>query len=136
MKRIILFAVLICFTALLSSCIRIERFERNFEDAGYSYSEDSSYIAEILLLEFENEEIDVSIYAFNSPSKVAVIIEFENVEDIDISLENNNTLISLTSKFDVDTLIKKNFLVIPIATSEADEQEIIDIFQNWVLDLE
>lgn len=130
MKKIILFVILIGFTVILSACVRISKFEDNFVDAGYTYSEDTSFVAESLLSEFESDGVEVSIYAFIKPSKVAIIIEFDDKDDINKSLEINSTLQNLTSKFDIDDITKKKFLVIPIATTEEDEQEIIDIFQN------
>ena len=133
MKRIIQFVILICFTVILNACVNISKFEDNFVDAGYTYSEESSFVAETLLSEFEEDDVEVSIYAFNKPSKVAIIIEFDDKDDIDTSLESNSVLQSLTNKFDIDRITKKNFLVIPIATTEADEQEIINIFKDWYL---
>ena len=133
MKRIILFTILISFTVILSACVKISKFEDNFIDAGYTYSEESTFVAESLLSEFESDGVEVSIYAFIQPSKVAIIIDFDDKDDIDKSLESNSVLQSLTSKFDIDSITKKNFLVIPIATTEEDEQEIIDIFQDWYL---
>jgi len=130
MKRIIQFVILICFTVILNACVNISKFEDNFVDAGYTYSEESSFVAETLLSEFEEDDVEVSIYAFNKPSKVAIIIEFDDKDDIDTSLESNSVLQSLTNKFDIDRITKKNFLVIPIATTEADEQEIINIFKD------
>ncbi len=130
MKKIILLLIVFSFTIVLSSCVRISKFEDNFEAAGYTYSKESSFVAESLLTEFESDGIEVSIYAFNKPSRVAIIIEFKNTRDIETSLENNATLQNLTSKFDIDSITKKNFIVIPIATTEEYEQEIIDIFQD------
>ena len=131
MKKKIVFGVLISLTLLLGSCSRISRIEDSFIDAGYTYSEESSYVAEMLLVEFEEEGIEVTIYGYNKPSKVAIIIEFDDEGDIEKSLESNYALINLTSKFDIESITKKNILVIPIATTETDEQEIIDIFQDW-----
>lgn len=130
MKRIILFVGLVSFTVFLSSCVNISRFEDNFINEGYTYSEESTYVAEILLSEFNRDGVEVSIYAFNKPSKVAIIIEFNNEDDIAKSLDSNVTLKNLTSKFEIDSITKKNFLVIPIATSTIDELEIIEIFQD------
>ncbi len=130
MKRIILFIIIVSFTVILSSCLKISKFEDNYNDAGYTYSEDTSFLVEGLLFEFEQEGIEVSIYAFNKPGKVAIIIDFDDKDDIDKSLENNAVLQNLTSTFDIESITKKNFLVIPIAATEEDEQEIIDIFQD------
>lgn len=130
MKKIVLFAILVSFTVTLSSCLKISNFEDNYIDAGYTYSEDTSFLAEGLLFEFEQEDIEVSIYAYNKPGKVAIIIDFDDEDDINKSLENNAVLQNLISKFDIDSITKKNFLVIPIAATELDEQEIIDIFQD------
>jgi hypothetical protein len=130
MKRIISFIIIIGFTVFLSSCLKISKFEDNFIDAGYTYSEDTSYLAEGLLFEFEQEGIEVSIYAFNTPGKVAIIIDFDDKDDIDKSLENNAVLQNLISKFNIESITRKNFLVIPITATEEDDQEIIDIFQD------
>lgn len=130
MKKLLAFIILISFMLFLSSCVKFSKIEDNFVEAGYTYSEESSFIAESLLSEFENAGITVSIYAFNKPSKVAIVIEFEDKDDISIALNNSNTLKLLTVNFDIDDLSKKNFLVIPIAISEEDQQEIIDIFQD------
>ena len=125
-----MFVILIGFTVILSACVKFSQFEDNFIAAGYTYSEESGFVAESLLSEFERDGIEVSIYAFNKPSKVAIIIEFDDEDDIGKSLETNLVLQNLTSKFDIDSITKKNFLVIPIALTEDDEQEIIDIFQD------
>ena len=130
MKRIISFIIVIGFIVFLSSCLKISKFEDNFIDAGYTYSEDTSYLAEGLLFEFEQEGIEVSIYAFNTPGKVAIIIDFDDKDDIDKSLENNAVLQNLISKFNIESITRKNFLVIPITATEEDDQEIIDIFQD------
>lgn len=130
MKRILLLLILLGFTVSLSSCVNISKFEDKYIEAGYTYSENSSYIVESLLLEFEYDEVDVSMYAFTKPGRVAIIVEFDKISDIEKSLDSNITLMNIISKFDSDSLIKKKFLIIPIATTEIGEQEIIDIFND------
>lgn len=130
MKKIVLFISLMSVVVLLSSCIKISKFEDNFIDAGYTYSEETTYIAELLLPGFKSDGIEVSIYAFTKPLKTAIIIEFDNKDDLTNSLESNSNLKNLVSKFDIDSITRKNFIVVPIAGSEADEQEIISIFQD------
>ena len=73
---------------------------------------------------FDKDEIDVTIYAYTKPSKVAIIIEFDSKDDMESSLENNNVLINLTNKYDIEDITKRKYLVIPITSTEDMEQEI------------
>ncbi len=130
MKKTILIAIAFSLTVILSSCVRISKIEDNYEDAGYTYSEESSFVAESLLSEFDRDGIEVSIYAYTKLGRIAIVIEFDSEDDINTSLENNITLITLTNKYDINDITNKKFLVIPIATTEVGEQEIIDIFQD------
>ena len=115
---------------ILSACFNYRDIERNFEDAGYTYSEDSTYIVSQLLTEFEEDGIEVTMYAFNRETQVAVVIEFNNEEDMNESLDNNMILKSLLSKFDHEEVMRKNYIVIPIAMTDEGEQQIIDTFHE------
>lgn len=132
MKRKIMLVIMLNFIIILSACSGISKIKDNFIDAGYTYSQDTAYIAESLSLfaAFDKDDIDVTIYVYTKPSKVAVIIEFDNKGDMESSLENNKVLINLTSKYDVEDITKRKYLVIPITSTEDTEQEIIDIFQD------
>jgi len=130
MKNIILTVLTISLILVLSACFNYADIEGNFEDAGFTYSDDSSFVVKSLLTEFEEDEIDVEIHAFNQDAKVAVVIEFNNEKDLEESLENNSLLISLMSEFDQEDLVRKKFILIPIALTEEGEQLIIDTFHE------
>lgn len=127
-KLMIIFAI---FSILvLSACFNYKDIKNNFEDEGYTYSEDSTYIISQLLTEFEDDGIEVVIYAFNRETQVAVVIEFTDESDIVESLKNNMILKSLVSKFEEEEVIRENYMVIPIAMTDEGEQQIIDTFQE------
>ncbi|MGS0973582.1 MAG: hypothetical protein ACVCEJ_10210 [Candidatus Izemoplasmataceae bacterium] len=130
MKKYFMVLLSLLIVLSLSACFNYRDIEKNFEDAGYTYSEESSFIVKSLLNEFEDDGIEVTIHAFNKDVQVAVVIEFENEEDLEESLENNSLLISLMSDFDQEELIRKEYIVIPIAITEEGEQQIIDTFHE------
>jgi len=130
MKNIVLAVLTLSLVLALSACFNYADIEGNFEDAGFTYSDDSSFVVKSLLTEFEEDEIDVEIHAFNQDAKEAVVIEFNNEKDLEESLENNSLLISLMSEFDQEDLIRKKFILIPIALTEEGEQLIIDTFHE------
>ncbi len=130
MKKYFMIALSLLFVLALSACFNYKDIEDNFVEAGYTYSEESSFIVKSLLSEFEEDGIDVTIHAFNKDVQVAVVIEFENEKDLEESLENNSLLVSLMSDFDQEELIRKEYIVIPIAITEEGEQQIIDTFHE------
>jgi hypothetical protein len=130
MKRLSLLALSVVLVFALTACFNYRDIERNFEDAGYTYSEKSSFVVQSLLTEFEEDGINVEIRAFNKDPQVAVVIEFDNEDDLQESLENNSLLISLMSGFEEGELVRKKFIVLPIAMTDEGEQQIIDTFQE------
>lgn len=130
MKKYFMILLSMLLVLALSACFNYRDIEKNFEDAGYTYSEKSSFVVTSLMSEFEEDGISVEIYAFNKDVQVAVVIEFDNEKDLEESLENNNILISLMSDFDTEELVRKNYIVIPIAITEEGEQQIIDTFHE------
>lgn len=130
MKRLSLLALSVVLVFALTACFNYRDIERNFEDAGYTYSEKSSFVVQSLLTEFEEDGINVEIRAFNKDPQVAVVIEFDNEDDLQESLESNSLLISLMSGFEEGELVRKKFIVLPIAMTDEGEQQIIDTFQE------
>jgi hypothetical protein len=130
MKKGFMIVVSLIMVLVLSACFNYTDIERNFEDAGYTYSETASGIMLILLPEFEEDEINVKIYSFNKDPQVAVIIEFDNEEDLEESLENNVLLMSLLTEYETEEVVRKNFIVIPIAITDEGVQQILDTFHE------
>lgn len=130
MKKMILIIISLTLVLALSGCFGYRDIESNFEDAGYTYSEDSTLIFKGMLNEFEADGIEVDVYTFNKSGRVAVIIALDNKDDITTSFEQNQTLHEWTSEFEREEIVRGKYIVIPIATTEEGKQEIIDIFQK------
>ena len=130
MKKIFLIIASLLLVFMLSACFNYTDIERNFEEAGYTYSEESSFVVTSLLSEFEEDEISVEVHAFNKDPQVAVIIEFDNEEDLEESLENNMILRSLLTDYETEEVVRKNFIVIPIAITDEGVQQILDTFHE------
>ena len=131
MKKISIIVVLVLMVFLSGCGINYNSIERSFEKAGYEYSESGSYVA-LLVTELESDEMDVEVYSFtNGTDATAVVINFKNEEDINSAFLSNPFLAGYTDDgYEISDLTRDHYVVLPLALSDADAEEIIDVFQG------
>jgi len=130
MKKIfaILTSVLLMF--VLVGCVKLDTIKERFSDAAFTYSENGSSLITSLMTGFEEDGITVTAHVFSSGLKTAIVLEFESTKEMDAELEENNTLMGLIEDLEEEKLVQGNFLLIPIALSDAEIQQMIDIFNG------
>jgi len=130
MKKIFgtLMSVLLLFT--LTGCVNLDTIKDRFSDAAFSYSENGSTLITALMTGFEEDGITVTAHVFTSGLKTAIVLEFESTQEMQAELEENNTLMGLIEDLEEEKIVQDNFLLIPIALSDAEIQQMIDIFNG------
>ncbi len=115
---------------LMVGCINVDSIKTDFETAGYSYSEDASIWISGLLTELNESGISVTVHVFTSGLKTAIVLEFDSSKNLKAQLEESETLQGLVADLDEKAIVRGNFLLIPIALTDASTQEMIDIFNG------
>ncbi len=129
MKKL-LFIVSITFVLLLSACANIGRVENSFVDQGYEKSENASAFIGDVLNSFEDEDITVEAYVYREGFKTAVILVFDSSDELETQLDENDSLQAFIDDLKEDEVVRNNMLLIPIALSEDDVEEMIRIFNE------
>jgi hypothetical protein len=83
-----------------------------------------------LMTGFEEEGISVTSHVFTSGLKTAIVLEFDSTKEMKAELKENNTLMGLIEDLEKSKIVQSNFLLIPIALSDTDIQQMIDIFNG------
>lgn len=130
MKRIGL-VITIGLTLLLSGCFNIDSIGKDFEKAGYTVSENSSFVSSVVTA-LSDDDVEVEVYSYtNGKDAVAVVIDFDDEADIATSFETHVFFMSyITAGYEMDELTRDNFVILPITASDATAQEMIDVFQG------
>lgn len=114
----------------LVGCVKLDTIKDRFSDAAYTYSENGSTLITALMTGFEDDGITVTSYVFTSGLKTAIVLEFESTKEMKTELEENNTLMGFIEDLEEEKIVQDNFLLIPIALSDAEIQQMIDIFNG------
>jgi len=129
MKKLLLI-VSLTFVLLLSACVNIGRVEDSFIDEGYEKSENASDFIGDVLNSFEDEDLTVEAYVYREELKTAIILVFDGSDELETQLDENNTLQGFIADLEEDRVVRGNMLLIPIALSEDDVEEMIRIFNE------
>lgn len=114
----------------LVGCVKLDTIKDRFSDAAYTYSENGSTLITALMTGFEDDGITVTSHVFTSGLKTAIVLEFESTKEMKAELEENNTLMGFIEDLEEEKIVQDNFLLIPIALSDAEIQQMIDIFNG------
>lgn len=129
-----LYFSLIVIIALLTGCVSFNTIDKNFEAAGYTYSQEANALMDAALQSLEENEVQVEVHVYTLAdllsSKVAIVLEFETSKELKAEVADNEDLRALFGKLEENDLIRGNFLLIPIGLSTTSIQEIIDTFND------
>lgn len=129
-----LFLSFVLIITLLTGCVNFNTIDQNFEDAGYTYSQDANTLMDAALQSLEENEVQVEVHVYTLAdllsSKVAIVLEFETSKELKAEVADNEDLRALFGKLEENDLIRGNFLLIPIGLSTTSIQEIIDTFND------
>lgn len=130
MKKVILIFTSVLIMLTLAGCVSLDTIQDRFSDAQYTYSSDGSVLITSLMSGFEEDGISVTAHVFTTGLKTAIVLEFESTKEMKAELEENNTLMGFIEDLEEDKLVQGNFLLIPIALTDTDIQQMIDIFNG------
>lgn len=130
MKR--LFASLMVLTLLffVVGCVNVDTIKSDFEEAGYTYSEDGSTWISSLLTGFEEDGITIKVHVFTRGLNTAIVLEFDAEKEMREQLDENDTLKGLITDLDDAELVRGNFLLIPISLTSDGKTQMIEIFNG------
>ena len=114
----------------LTGCVKLDTIKERFSDAEYTYVGNTSVLISSLMTGFEEEGISVTSHVFTSGLKTAIVLEFDSTKEMKAELKENNTLMGLIGDLEKSKIVQSNFLLIPIALSDTDIQQMIDIFNG------
>ena len=114
----------------LTGCVKLDTIKERFSDAEYTYVGNTSVLISSLMTGFEEEGISVTSHVFTSGLKTAIVLEFDSTKEMKAELKENNTLMGLIEDLEKSKIVQSNFLLIPIALSDTDIQQMIDIFNG------
>ena len=114
----------------LAGCVKLDTIKERFSDAEYTYVGNTSVLISSLMTGFEEEGISVTSHVFTSGLKTAIVLEFDSTKEMKAELKENNTLMGLIEDLEKSKIVQSNFLLIPIALSDTDIQQMIDIFNG------
>ena len=130
MKKLIAALVVFGFAFFTIACVKLDTIKSDFEEAGYSYTEDGSAWISGLLTNFEKNGVVIQVHVFTRGLNTAVVLEFETDKELKKQLDENDTLKGLITDLEDEDLVRGNFLLIPISLSSESVTEIIDIFNG------
>lgn len=115
---------------VLGGCSKINSIQKQFEEEGYTSSEQVSSLYEQAISELEEEDILVKPHLFTKDLKMAIVFEFRSTKELNEALENNETLQGFVLDMQKTDYVNGNCVLIPIALTSDAINEIIDIFQG------
>lgn len=130
MKKLFMTLTAALLLFALVGCVKLDTIKDRFSDAAYTYSENGSTLITALMTGFEDDGITVTSHVFTSGLKTAIVLEFESTKEMKAELEENNTLMGFIEDLEEEKIVQDNFLLIPIALSDAEIQQMIDIFNG------
>lgn len=130
MKKLIASLMVIGLTLLTIGCVKFDTIKSDFEEAGYTYSEDGSAWISSLLTSLEEEGVSIKVHVFTRGLNTAVLLEFDAEKEMKEQLEENDTLKGLITDLDDADLVRGNFLLIPISFYSTSKTEMIEIFNG------
>ncbi|PKL01594.1 MAG: hypothetical protein CVV56_01010 [Tenericutes bacterium HGW-Tenericutes-1] len=130
MKKILTSMMVFAFLFILVGCVNLDSIKSDFEEAGYTYSEDGSSWISSLLTGFEEEGISIQVHVFTRGLNTAIVLEFDAEKEMKEQLEDNDTLKGLIADLDDADLVRGNFLLIPISLTSDGKTQMIEIFNG------
>ncbi len=125
-NRLLLFISLLLLLFLVG-CNSFSGIRKDFENAGYTYSEETNNIIASLLEEFEEEDVEVTGHSFSKGLNAAFVLEFKSSQELEDRLSESATLQGLVEDLQKSDFVRGNCLLIPIGLNP---QEMIDVFQG------
>lgn len=121
------FFLLVFLFTFLVGCNSFNGIKKNFENAGYTYSEEVNTTIKSLLTEFEKEDVVVTPHVFTKSLNIAVVLEFKSTKEMNQQIEESETLKGLLKDFQKSDFVKGNCVLIPFGINQ---DEIIKVFQG------
>lgn len=119
--------LLVFLATFLVGCNSFNGIKKNFEDAGYTYSEDVNTTIKSLLTEFEKEDVVVTPHVFTKSFNIAVVLEFKSTKEMNQQIEESETLKGLLKDLQKSDFVKGNCVLIPIGINQED---MVKVFQG------
>lgn len=128
-KNGLLILVLLILTLTLTACTSsFNSIKKSFEDAGYTYDEDTATDYENVFDGKDGEKISVTVHAFSGDLlSYAIVFEFKSTSEMDKAIENSSTLKGALEDLQKSDLVRGNCFLLPITLNP---DEMINIFQG------
>lgn len=130
MKKILTVFTLMILAIFLVGCSSIKDIQKNFEKEEYTLSAKLDSMYENLVSELEEDDIVIKPYLYTKGLKMAILFEFKNTKELEKAIEDSHTLAGLIADLQQSDLVNGNVLLIPIAFTSKDVDDIISIFQG------
>lgn len=130
MKKLLASLMALTFVFFMVGCVNVDTIKSDFEEAGYTYSDDGSAWISSLLTGFEEDGITITVHVFTKGLNTAIVLEFDAEKEMKEQLDENDTLKGLITDLDDADLVRGNFLLIPISLTTDGKTQMIDIFNG------
>jgi cell division protein YceG involved in septum cleavage len=127
LKKLIYIVLGFFSVIFLSGCSSFTGVRNDFENAGYTYSEDAKEYIDELMEDFEEKDVIVTPHVFTKELNIAIVLEFSSTKELDKQIKESETLQGLLKDLQKSDYVRGNCLLIPIGLKV---KEMIDIFQG------